>query len=137
MRLPVRHFEKGSLKSYCGAAHAVAVNSATSALHIACLALGLKPGDIVWTTPITFVASANCALYCGATVDFVDIDPATLNLSVPALEAKLRQAQVSGCLPKILIPVHLINGPFSTKYEKAALPKTETRPLLNVIFCRH
>jgi len=102
---------EGSLKSYCGAAHAVAVNSATSALHIACLALGLKPGDIVWTTPITFVASANCALYCGATVDFVDIDPATLNLSVPALEAKLRQAQVSGCLPKILIPVHLCGEP--------------------------
>ena len=102
---------EGSLKSYCGAAHAVAVNSATSALHIACLALGLKPGDIVWTTPITFVASANCALYCGATVDFVDIDPATLNLSVPALAAKLRQAQVSGCLPKIVIPVHLCGEP--------------------------
>ncbi|RKW32444.1 MAG: aminotransferase class I/II-fold pyridoxal phosphate-dependent enzyme, partial [Kingella sp. (in: b-proteobacteria)] len=102
---------EGSLKSYCGAAHAVAVNSATSALHIACLALGLKPGDIVWTTPITFVASANCALYCGATVDFVDIDPATLNLSIPALAAKLRQAQVSGCLPKIVIPVHLCGEP--------------------------
>ena len=102
---------EGSLKSYCGAAHAVAVNSATSALHIACLALGLQQGDIVWTTPITFVASANCALYCGATVDFVDIDPATLNLSIPALAAKLRQAQVSGCLPKILIPVHLCGEP--------------------------
>ena len=102
---------EGSLKSYCGAAHAVAVNSATSALHIACLALGLKPGDIVWTTPITFVASANCALYCGATVDFVDIDPQTLNLSIPLLAEKLAAAKVSGCLPKIVIPVHLCGEP--------------------------
>ena len=102
---------EGSLKNYCGAAHAIAVCNATAALHIACQALGLQQGDIVWTTPITFVASANCALYCGATVDFVDIDPRTLNLSIPALEAKLRQAQVSGCLPKIIIPVHLCGEP--------------------------
>lgn len=102
---------ESSLKSYCGAEHAIAVCNATAALHLACQALGLGKGDILWTTPITFVASANCALYCGATVDFVDIDPRTLNLSIPALEAKLRQAQVSGCLPKIVIPVHLCGEP--------------------------
>jgi dTDP-4-amino-4,6-dideoxygalactose transaminase len=74
-------FEK-EVANYCGAGYAIAVNSATSALHIACLALGVGKGDLVWTTPITFVASANCALYCGAQVDFVDIDPQTYNLSV-------------------------------------------------------
>src|ERR1700742_2805889 len=80
----VPRFEE-AVKAHCGARHAVAVNSATSALHIACLALGIGPGDRVWTSPITFVASANCALYCGASVDFVDIDPGTFNLSVTAL----------------------------------------------------
>jgi UDP-4-amino-4,6-dideoxy-N-acetyl-beta-L-altrosamine transaminase len=90
-----------------GAAHAVAVNSATSALHIACLALGIGPGDRVWTSPISFVASANCVLYCGAQVDFVDIDPATYNMSPAALEAKLVAAEQSGTLPKAVIPVHL------------------------------
>jgi UDP-4-amino-4,6-dideoxy-N-acetyl-beta-L-altrosamine transaminase len=85
----------------------VAVNSATSALHIACLALGVGPGDIVWTNPISFVASANCALYCGAKVDFVDIDPDTFNISVAALTAKLEQAKKSGSLPRVVIPVHL------------------------------
>ena len=102
---------ESSLKNYCGAAHAVAVCNATAALHIACQALGLGKGDILWTTPITFVASANCALYCGATVDFVDIDPHTLNLSIPRLAEKLTAAQVSGCLPKIVIPVHLCGEP--------------------------
>lgn len=92
---------------YTGVKHAVAVNSATSALHVACLALGLKTGDALWTSPITFVASANCALYCGASVDFVDIDPATFNMSVPALEAKLEQAEHTGKLPKIVVPVHM------------------------------
>lgn len=87
--------------------YAVAVNSATSALHIACLALGVGKGDIVWTSPITFVASANCALYCGATVDFVDIDPQTYNLSALELEKKLIQAQQDKKLPKVVIPVHL------------------------------
>ena len=91
----------------CGSRHAVAVNSATSALHIACLALGVEPGDRVWTSPITFVASANCARYCGAQVDFVDIDPLTFNLCAVALERKLAEAQVRGCLPKVVIPVHL------------------------------
>ena len=84
-------FEK-RVAEYCGAEHAVAVNSATSALHLACLALGVQPQDKVWTTPITFVASANCALYCGATIDFVDIDPRTYNISVKCLAEKLERA---------------------------------------------
>ncbi|MBF0160929.1 MAG: UDP-4-amino-4,6-dideoxy-N-acetyl-beta-L-altrosamine transaminase [Magnetococcales bacterium] len=91
---------------FCGARHGVAVNSATSALHLACLALGLGPGDRLWTSPNTFVASANCALYCGATVDFVDIDPRTYNMSTEALQRKLQQAEGLGCLPKIVVPVH-------------------------------
>ncbi len=103
-------FEK-VVASYCSALHAVAVNSATSALHIACLALGVCKGDIVWTTPITFVASANCALYCGAMVDFVDIDPKTYNLSVERLEEKLVKAEKAGTLPKVVIPVHLCGQP--------------------------
>jgi len=92
---------------YVGARHAVAVHSATAALHIACLALGVGPGDRVWTSPITFVASANCALYCGAEIDFVDIDPVTYNLSPNALEARLVEAKREGRLPKVVIPVHL------------------------------
>ncbi|MFL0799158.1 MAG: UDP-4-amino-4,6-dideoxy-N-acetyl-beta-L-altrosamine transaminase [Agarilytica sp.] len=99
-------FEK-SLTDYCGAAHAVAVNSGTSALHIACLALGVGKNDWVWTSPISFVASANCALYCGANVDFVDIDSRTYNLSASALSTKLVEAKKQGCLPKVVIPVHL------------------------------
>ncbi len=98
---------EAALARYTGVKHAVAANSATSALHIACLALGLKPGDRLWTSPITFVASANCALYCGATVDFVDIDPLTFNMSVSALEAKLERARRMGSLPKIVVPVHM------------------------------
>jgi UDP-4-amino-4,6-dideoxy-N-acetyl-beta-L-altrosamine transaminase len=98
---------EAAVKAHCGAAHAVAVNSATSALHLACLALDVGPGDLVWTSPITFVASANCALYCGANVDFVDIDPATFNMSMAALVAKLERAKMSGTLPKVVIPVHL------------------------------
>lgn len=97
--------------SYCDAKHAIAVNSATSALHIACLALGVGKGDVVWTTPITFVASANCALYCGATVDFVDIDPRTYNMSVDRLAEKLAEAEKVGALPKVVIPVHLCGQP--------------------------
>lgn len=104
---PVVPAFENALAQYCGAQHAVAVNSATSALHLACLALDVKPGDQVWTSPITFVASANCALYCGASVDFVDIDPLTYNLSVECLAEKLRQAELRGCLPKVVIPVHL------------------------------
>jgi UDP-4-amino-4,6-dideoxy-N-acetyl-beta-L-altrosamine transaminase len=90
-----------------GTAHGVTVNSATSALHIACLALGLGPGDRLWTSPITFVASANCGRYCGATVDFVDIEPVTGLMSVAALEQKLQQAEQNGTLPKVVVPVHL------------------------------
>ncbi len=103
-------FEK-AVSTYCRAQYAVAVNSATSALHIACLALGVGKGDIVWTTPITFVASANCALFCGATVDFVDIDPHTCNLSVECLAEKLGVAKKTGKLPKVVIPVHLCGQP--------------------------
>lgn len=98
-------FEK-AVADYCSAQHAVALSSGTAALHIACLSLGVSPGDIVWTSPITFVASANCALYCGATVDFIDIDSSTYNLSVVRLAEKLEQAQQKGCLPKVVIPVH-------------------------------
>ena len=98
---------EASVAQYCGVGHAVAVSSATSALHLACLTLGVGKGDIVWTSPITFVASANCARYCGADVDFVDIDPSTYNLSVECLETKLIQAAESNCLPKVVIPVHL------------------------------
>ncbi len=95
----------------CGVHHAIAVNSATSALHIACLAMGVGPGDWVWTSPNTFVASANCALYCGARVDFVDIDPHTWNLSVPKLREKLARAKEDGCLPKVVVPVHFSGQP--------------------------
>lgn len=107
-------FEK-KIGTLVGATHVVAVNSATSALHIACLSLGLGKGDWVWTTPITFVASANCGLYCGANIDFVDIDPRTKNLCVKALEAKLIEANSVGRLPKIVIPVHFSGHPCDMK----------------------
>ena len=94
-----------AVAQYVGAPHAVAVNSATSALHVACIALGVGPGDLVWTSPNSFIASANCARYCGADVDFVDIDPVDLNMSVAALREKLAQAQRTGRLPKVVIPV--------------------------------
>jgi len=100
-----------SIADYCNTQYALAVNSATSALHIACLALGVGPGDSVWTSPITFVASANCALYCGARIDFVDIDPRSYNLSVERLAEKLLQAEQAGLLPKVVIPVHLCGQP--------------------------
>jgi len=96
-----------TVASYCGAQYAVAVSSSTAALHIACLALDLGPGNWLWTSPTTFVASANCALYCGAKVDFVDIDPCTYNMSVKCLAEKLVQAEKDGKLPKIVVPVHL------------------------------
>lgn len=106
----VPKFEQAVAK-HCNAKHALAVNSATSALHIACMALGLGPGDWLWTSPVTFVASANCALYCGAQVDFVDIDPRTYNLCPQELAAKLEQAKKQGRLPKIVVPVHLCGQP--------------------------
>jgi dTDP-4-amino-4,6-dideoxygalactose transaminase len=106
----VPRFEQAVAK-YCGVQHGVAVNSATSALHIACLALDLGPGDWLWTVPNTFVASANCALYCGAKVDFVDIDPRTYNLCPQNLAQKLQKAEKIGTLPKIVIPVHFAGQP--------------------------
>lgn len=96
-----------AVATYCGTPHAVATNSATSALHLACLALGVGPGSRVWTSPISFVASSNCALYCGAAVDFVDIDLRSLNMSTEALAAKLAEAERSGTLPDVVIPVHM------------------------------
>ncbi|WP_339504597.1 UDP-4-amino-4,6-dideoxy-N-acetyl-beta-L-altrosamine transaminase [Pseudomonas sp. RL_105y_Pfl2_101] len=106
----VPRFEQ-QVAQHVGASHALAVNSATSALHIACLALGLGPGDRLWTSPITFVASANCGLYCGAQVDFVDIDPRTYNLCPLALERKLEQAKREDALPKVVVAVHLCGQP--------------------------
>ncbi len=101
----VPRFEK-AVAEYCGAKFAYSVNSATSALHIACLALGVGPGDRVWTSPNTFAASSNCALHCGASVDFVDIDPVSYNMSVGELSRKLDEAEISDSLPKVVIPVH-------------------------------
>lgn len=106
----VPRFER-TIADYSGARHALAMSSATSALHVACLSLGLGKGDWLWTSPITFVASANCALYCGANVDFVDIDPRTYNLCPRALERKLITAEREGCLPKVVVPVHLCGQP--------------------------
>ena len=102
----VPNFEK-KVAARVRAEYGIAVNSATSALHIACLALGLKSGEWLWTSPITFVASANCGRYCGANIDFVDIEPSTGLISIPALKDKLKEAEKNGCLPKVLVPVHL------------------------------
>ncbi len=102
----IDRFEQ-EVATYSDVRYAVAVSSATAALHIACLAAGLVAGDSLWTSPNTFVASANCGLYCGASVDFVDINPNTYNLSVEALESKLIWAERQGCLPKVVVPVHL------------------------------
>jgi UDP-4-amino-4,6-dideoxy-N-acetyl-beta-L-altrosamine transaminase len=106
----VPRFEE-SVAARCGASYAVAVNSGTSALHVACLALGLGTGDILWTVPNTFVASANCGRYCGADVDFVDIDPETWDISIPALRTKLTEAKKEGRLPKVVVPVHFAGQP--------------------------
>lgn len=106
----VDRFERAAAE-FCGARHAVAVSNATAALHIAARALGLGPGDWLWTSPNTFVATANCALYCGANVDFVDIDPATYNLCPQALEAKLKLAKAANRLPKVVAPVHFSGQP--------------------------
>lgn len=106
----VPNFEK-AVANHVGANHALAVNSATSALHIACLALGLGEGDWLWTTPVTFVASANCGVYCGARVDFVDIDPKTYNLCPVALKKKLELAKQENRLPKVVVAVHLCGQP--------------------------
>ena len=108
---PVVPAFEDAVASHCHARHAVAVSNATAGLHLACLALGLGPGDLLWTSPITFVASANCALYCGAEVDFVDIDESTFNMCPVELEKKLRIAQRQGRLPKIVVPVHMCGQP--------------------------
>ncbi|HAB39842.1 MAG TPA: UDP-4-amino-4,6-dideoxy-N-acetyl-beta-L-altrosamine transaminase [Rhodobacteraceae bacterium] len=104
-----------TVAEYCGASYAVAVNSATSALHIALMALGVGAEDLVWTSPNTFVASSNAALYCGAQIDFVDIEPETYNISVSALRRKLECAEKLGALPKVVIPVHLTGQPCDMK----------------------
>ena len=106
---------ENKLCDYTGAKYAIAVNSCTSALHIACLALGLGSGDVLWTSPITFVASANCALYCGASVDFIDIEPDTALISVEKLKDKLILAESKGKLPKIVLPVHFSGQPCDMK----------------------
>lgn len=106
----IARFEE-AVARFTGAKHAVAVSNATAALHIGALALGLGTGDRLWTSPNTFVASANCALYCGAQVDFVDVDPRTYNMDVDKLEAKLEQAARDGALPKMLVPVHFSGQP--------------------------
>ena len=104
---PVVPAFEDAVANLVGAKHAIAGNSATSMLHIACLALGVTDGDLVWTSPISFVASANCALYCGAEIDFVDIDSETFNMSPTALATKLEEARKSNKLPKVIIPVHM------------------------------
>jgi len=104
-----------AMATCCGAHHALAVCNATAALHLACLSLEIGHGDIVWTSPNTFVASANCARYCGAEIDFVDIDPATLNIDVAQLAAKFERAEQLGRLPKLLIPVHFAGQPCAMK----------------------
>ena len=101
----LERFEK-AVADYCGVKYGVAVSSATAALHLACLAADLGRGDRLWTSPNTFVASANCGLYCGSEVDFVDIDPRTYNLAVAKLEEKLAIGKSTGKLPKVVIPVH-------------------------------
>lgn len=106
----VPKFEQ-AIAEMCGASHAVAAANATASLHLACMALDLGPGDLLWTSPITFVASANCARYCGADVNFVDIDPRTYNMSVGRLAEKLEAAERAGRLPKIVVPVHLAGQP--------------------------
>ena len=102
----IQRFEK-RVAEYCNAKFSYACNSATSALHIACLSLGVSKGDLVWTSPVSFVASSNCALYCNAEVDFVDIDSKSYNMSADKLESKLIVAKKRGKLPKVVIPVHL------------------------------
>lgn len=126
---PVVPAFEGAVASRVSARHAVAVNSATSALHLACLALGLGPGDRLWTSPITFVASANCGRYCGAEVDFVDIDPSSGLMSVAALTSKLERAGAEGTLPKIIVPVHLCG----TSCDMEAIAAAATRHGVAVI----
>jgi len=110
----VPHFES-QVANYCGARRAIALNSATSGLHLSCLALGVGVGDVVWTTPISFVATANSAIYCGASISFVDIDEGNFNICVQALHDKLEIAKNNNCLPKVLIVVHMAGHPCDMK----------------------
>lgn len=126
---PVVPAFENAIADRCGARHGVAVNSATSALHIACLALGVGPGDRVWTSPLTFVASSNAALYCGADVDFVDVDPHTYNMCPDRLARKLDYAAAEGKLPKVIIPVHLTGQPC----DMAAIHEAASRHDVRVI----
>lgn len=111
----IERFER-KVADYCGAKYAVAVTNATSALHIACMAAGLGVGDSLWTSPITFTASANCGRYCGADVEFVDIDAKTYNMDARVLEEKLSKAKQEGRLPKVVVPVHLAGQSCDMKY---------------------
>ena len=120
---PAVQIFEGELNKYCGSKYAVAVNSATSALHIAYLALDLQPGDYLWTSPNTFVSTANAALMCGAKLDFVDIDPKTYNMCVETLEAKLKKAAKADRLPKIVVPVHFAGTPCDMKSIKSLSDK--------------
>ena len=135
-------FEK-AVADKVGANHAVAANSATSALHIACRAVGLGPGDHLWTSPNTFVASANCALYCGAHVDFVDTRPDTFNMCPQKLAEKLTEAEANGTLPKVVVPVDLCGQPaelepiraLADRYgsRSSRMPRTRLAPATRVI----
>lgn len=124
----VPEFEK-AVAEVVQAKHVVAVNSATSALHLACLALNLGPGDFLWTSPITFVASANCALYCNAQVDFVDINPDTGLIDISQLSLKLEVAEATGSLPKVVVPVHLAG----TSCDMQAIKKLSIRYGFHII----
>lgn len=130
----IPRFEDAVAK-YCGVKSAVAVNSATSALHIACMALGVAKGDVVWTSPNTFVASSNVALLCGAEVDFIDIDPKTYNISIEALEIKLARADKIGKLPKVIIPVHFAGQSCDMKAIAALAQKYGFRVLEDASHC--
>ena len=121
----VQIFEKEVLK-FCGSKYSIAVNSATSALHLSCLALGLKKDDWLWTSPISFVASANCGLYCGAKIDLIDIDPKTYNISIEKLSQKLKEAQSLGRLPKIVITSEIIQ-PAEISFKTERLQKQGER----------
>jgi UDP-4-amino-4,6-dideoxy-N-acetyl-beta-L-altrosamine transaminase len=122
----VPRFE-GAVAEKVNAKFGVAANSATSSLHVACLALGVSPGDLLWTVPNTFVASANCGRYCGADVDFVDIDRDSWNISIPALKAKLSRARKSGRMPRVLVPVHFTGQPPEQKEIKAVADENGIR----------
>lgn len=135
----IANFEQ-SVAEYCGAKYAVAVSNATAALHLACLAFKLGPGDYLWTSPNTFVASANCALYCGAQVDFVDVDARTFNISVAALAAKLEQAErtetCQRCLFRFILLASLVRCPRSRNWHSSMAFlywKTLLMPLVGVI----